>query len=108
VGRIFNDSHKTMNNLTADEKIDLSIGFESDFNGWVNHSRPRYGKKGCFKIQPDSTYEAIELKGLAHPGLLESQWKWMTKEGVDLEPIKNASEKFLRIWEYMLAHKGDF
>jgi len=25
-----------------------------------------------------------------------------------LEPIKNASEKFLRIWEYMLAHKGDF
>ena len=105
VGRIYNDSTKTMNNLTENEKIDLSIGFQSDFNGWVNHSRPRYGKKGCFKAAPDVVYESIELQGLAHPGLLESQWNWMEKEDVDLEPVRRASEKFLRVWEYVLENK---
>lgn len=99
VSRILNDTTKTMANLTEDEKIDLAIGFQSDFNGWLNHSRPRYGKKGCFDKQPGVAYEPIELQGLAHPGLLESQWNWMEKEDVDLGPIKRASEKFLRVWE---------
>ncbi len=106
VGRILKDSTKTMDNLSEDEKINLSIGFQSDFNGWVNHSRPRYGKEGCFEAAPDTVYEAIELQGLAHPGLLDSQWKWMAKEDVDLEPILRASEKFLRVWEYFIAHKS--
>jgi len=53
-------------------------------------------------------YEPIELQGLAHPGLLDSQWKWMAKEDVDLEPILRASEKFLRVWEYFLERKGEF
>ena len=108
IGRIFKDSSKTIDNLTEDERIDLAIGFESDFNGWVNHSRPKYGKKGCFEASPDSVYEPIELQGLAHPGLLESQWRWMKKEGVDLEPILRASEKFLRVWEYVIEHKEKF
>lgn len=108
VGRIFKDSTKTINNLSENERIDLSIGFQSDFNGWVNHSRPRYGKKGCFEVVPGTVYEPIELQGLAHPGLLESQWKWMAKEDVDLEPILRASEKFLRVWEYFISHKGEF
>lgn len=103
---IFNDRFKTIANLTEDEKIDLAIGFQSDFNGWVNHSKPRYGKKGCFKTTSGTKYEPIELQGLAHPGMLESQWNWMKKEDVDLEPILYASEKFLRVWEYFLENKG--
>ncbi|HZV70667.1 MAG TPA: membrane dipeptidase [Saprospiraceae bacterium] len=99
VSLIFKDSNKTIDNLTENEKIDLSIGFQSDFNGWLNHSRPRYGKKGCYEAEPGTVYEPIELQGLAHPGLLESQWKWMEKEEVDLKPILRASEKFLRVWE---------
>lgn len=105
VGRIFNDSTKTMDNLTEDEKIDIAIGFQSDFNGWLNHSRPRYGKQGCFEIALDAEYEPIELQGLAHPGLLESQWQWMANEDVDLEPILRASEKFLRVWEHFIKAK---
>jgi len=108
VGVIFKDGSKTIDNLTENEKVDLAIGFQSDFNGWVNHSRPRYGKKGCYKTAPDTVYEPIELKGLAHPGMLESQWKWMAKEAVDLDPILRASEKFLRVWEYVVEHKGEF
>ena len=108
VGRIFKDSTKTMANLTENEKIDLAIGFQSDFNGWLNHSRPRYGKNGCFEAAPDSVYEPIELQGLAHPGLVESQWKWMAKEDVEMEPILRASQKFLRVWEYFRERKGEF
>ena len=87
--------------LSEAEKVKYAIGFQSDFNGWLNHSRPRYGKEGCWEAHPDSTYEAIELEGMPHPGLLESQWRWLEKEGVDLAPIQRASERFLQIWEYM-------
>jgi hypothetical protein len=48
VSRIFNNSTKSMNNLHENEKIDLSIGFQSDFNGWVNHSRPRVWQARLF------------------------------------------------------------
>ncbi|MCF8464798.1 MAG: dipeptidase [Flavobacteriales bacterium] len=94
--------------LPADQVANLSIGFQTDFNGWLNHHRPRYGEEGCFPINPDSTYEAIELQGLAHPGLLESHWRLLEKEGVDLEPIKRSSEKFLQMWEYVLENKAKF
>ena len=94
--------------LPEAETENLSIGFQTDFNGWLNHHHGRYGKDGCFEANPDSTYEAIELEGLAHPGLLESHWKLLEKEGVDLEPIKRSSEKFLQMWEQFLANKGKF
>ncbi len=103
---ILKDSSKTINNLTENEKIDLAIGFQSDFNGWLNHSRPKYGKHGCKEAASGAVYEPIETQGLAHPGLLDSQWKWMAKEDVDLEPILRASEKFLRVWEYFLKAKA--
>ncbi|MBI1194084.1 MAG: hypothetical protein GC205_13075 [Bacteroidetes bacterium] len=89
-------------------KVAFSIGFQSDFNGWLNHSRPRVGPDGCSALHPDSTYEAIEVEGLAHPGLLPSQWRYLEKQGVDLEPIRRASEKFLRMWAFVLAHGGSF
>lgn len=94
--------------LSEAEKVDFSIGFQSDFNGFLNHSRPRYGKKGCYEPVEGVTYEPIELDGMPHPGYLESQWRLLEKEGVDLEPIKRNSEKFLQLWEYFLEHKGTF
>lgn len=94
--------------LPESEFEKLSIGFQTDFNGWLNHHHGRYGEDGCFEAHPDSTYEEIELVGLAHPGLLESHWKLLEKEGVDLEPIKRSSEKFLQMWEWFLENKGKF
>ena len=94
--------------LSAEEVESLSIGFQTDFNGWLNHHHGRYGEDGCYEAHPDSTYEAIEIEGLAHPGLLESHWNLLEKEGVDLEPIKRSSEKFLQMWEYFLENKGKF
>lgn len=94
--------------MTEEEKINFCIGFQSDFNGWLNHSRPRYGENGCIKVVPDSITEPIETLGLAHPGLMESQWNVMENEGVDLAPIKRSAEKFLQQWQYFIDHKGTF
>ncbi|MCB0502855.1 MAG: hypothetical protein KDD32_09220, partial [Bacteroidetes bacterium] len=85
-----------------------SIGFQSDFNGWLSHSRPRYGKDGCYPIQKDSIYREIETKGLAHPGLLNEHWETLINEDVDIEPIKRNAEKFLQLWEYFLSHDWNF
>lgn len=90
---------ESFNALPEKEKVKLSIGFQSDFNGWVSHSGPKYGKKGCYSIDPDRVYEEIELQGLPHAGLLESQWRWLEKEGVDLAPIQRNAERFLQLWE---------
>ncbi|HHG84396.1 MAG TPA: hypothetical protein ENJ82_06590, partial [Bacteroidetes bacterium] len=87
------------------EKVDFAIGFQTDFNGWLNHHRPRYGAEGCFELEPDQQYQAVETEGMPHPGLLESHWNLLAQEGVDLAPILRASEKFLQMWEYFLAHK---
>ena len=90
---------QTFADLSESEKTDLAIGFQSDFNGWLDHHRPRYGEDGCFEAEPRQEYEAIELEGMPHPGLLESHWRLLEKEGVDLDPVRRASEKFLRMWE---------
>jgi microsomal dipeptidase-like Zn-dependent dipeptidase len=96
------------NNMTDSEKVNYCIGFQSDFNGWLNHSRPRYGEEGCYPAVPDSITEPIETKGLAHPGLLGSQWNVMEQEGVDLVPIKRSAEKFLQLWQFFIDNKGTF
>ena len=82
-----------------------SIGFQSDFNGWVNHSRPKIGRKGCFQLEPGFEYKLIETQGMPHAGLLASQWRTMEKEGLDLAPIKRNAEHFLQLWEWFLEHK---
>lgn len=105
---IFNDSTLTFETLSEEQKIKLAIGFQSDFNGWLNHSRPRVGKKGCYPIEEGKEYEAIELEGLAHPGLLASQWQLLRKEQVDLLPIQNAAERFVQLWELFEAKRGDW
>ncbi len=52
--------------------------------------------------------QPIETSGMQHPGLLKSQWRYMEMTGTDLNPIKNASEKFLQMWESVLERKGSF
>lgn len=94
--------------LTEAQKEEFAIGFQSDFNGWLDHSRPRYGKEGCYPTQPDSAYRAFETKGLAHPGLMAEQWEILEAEGVDLQPILRASERFLQIWQGYLDRRGQF
>ena len=94
---------RSFEELTESEKVAFSIGFQSDFNGWLDHSRPKYGKKGCYKMIPGKDYEAIELDGMPHPGYLESQWNYLEKQEVDLLPIQRNAERFIQLWEYFLT-----
>lgn len=102
---LWEDSSVSFLDLTEQQKELYPIGFQTDFNGWLDHHRPRYGKDGCAEITGGKAYEEIELQGLAHPGLLESHWRLMEKEGVDLEPIRRASERFLQLWQWFLDHR---
>lgn len=104
VGVILGDSSIAFEDLPEAEKVKFAIGFQTDFNGWLNHSSPRAGKKGCYDIDSTQIYEPIELEGLAHPGLLESQWRLLEKEGVDLQPIKRSAERFVQLWEFFLSN----
>lgn len=107
-GVILGDTSIAFNDLTEAQKVDLAIGFQSDFNGWLNHSRPRVGKKGSIPMDSTQTYEAIETEGLKHPGLLASQWRYLEKKGVDLLPIKRSSERFVQLWEYFIENKENW
>jgi hypothetical protein len=103
--KILNNSLIHFDSLTESQKVALSIGFQSDFNGWLNHSKPRVGEDGCYEQNPEVIYEPIELIGMPHPGLLESQWNYMRKRNVDLSPIERNAEHFVQIWESMLERR---
>ncbi len=105
VGVIIGDTSIAFADLTEAEKVKYALGFQSDFNGWLNHSRPKVGKKGCSPIDPTKTYPPIDSQGLAHPGLLASQWQVLEEKGVDLAPIKRSAERFVQLWEYFQTNK---
>lgn len=104
---ISGDSLRNFSDLSESEKVSYSIGFQSDFNGWLNHSRPKVGKKGCYDLEEGKSYEKIETDGMPHPGYLESQWNYLEKKGVDLQPIERNSERFIQLWETFLERKCD-
>ncbi|PHR27616.1 MAG: hypothetical protein COA38_13195 [Fluviicola sp.] len=106
VSEIIGDPLTVYDSLSEFQKVRFSIGFQSDFNGWVNHSRPRFGKKGCYEMDPDKTYEEIELVGMPHPGLLQSQWNYMLKQDLDISPIERNAEHFVQIWEGFIERKS--
>lgn len=105
--KISGDKERSFTDLSESEKVAFSIGFQSDFNGWLDHSRPKYGKEACHEMEAGKVYEKIEIDGMPHPGYLESQWDYLEKEGVDLMPLKRNSERFVQLWELFLENKCD-
>jgi microsomal dipeptidase-like Zn-dependent dipeptidase len=91
--------------LSEEEKEALAIGFETDFNGWTNHYAPVVGKDSKDHPAGDSLH-AVEIQGLAHPGLLASHWECLAERGTDLQPILRSSERFLQLWQLYLDNKG--
>ncbi len=94
--------------LPEAKKVLFSIGFQTDFNGWTSHERPRVGPEGCYPFDSTKTYNPIETLGMPHPGMLEHHWQWLQDHGTDLAPIKRSSERFLQIWEGFLERRGNF
>jgi microsomal dipeptidase-like Zn-dependent dipeptidase len=90
---------KSYDELSEEQKTKLSIGWQSDFNGWLNHSRPRFGSEGCYALPNENDVLLVDRVGLAHPGLMPQFWQILKREGLHIESLKRASERFLQIWQ---------
>ncbi len=85
------------------QRTALSVGWSSDWNGWISHAEPKYGPGRCLPAR-DDTLE-IDTVGLAHPGLLPQQWQRFSEAGVDLDPMLRSAERFLQLWEEVRARR---
>jgi microsomal dipeptidase-like Zn-dependent dipeptidase len=95
---IFDEPALTGATLTEVQKTRLATGWSSDWNGWTSHSRPVFGRQGCHReIPPDASQ--LDVRGLAHPGLLPEHWERVGQQGVALEPMLRSAERFLQLWE---------
>lgn len=86
--------------LDEAQRTALSVGWSSDWNGWVSHSEPT---KGCRdEVEP----LPIDTLGLAHPGLLPQHWQRLEERGTDLDPMLRSAERFLQLWEQVRARSA--
>ena len=97
VETIFSEPGLTADGLTDAQLTRLATGWSSDWNGWVSHSRPTHGRAGCRPAE--DAEQAIDTRGLAHPGLLPEHWQRVAEAGVDLDPMLRSAERFLQLWE---------
>jgi microsomal dipeptidase-like Zn-dependent dipeptidase len=89
----------TREELTETQRTALAVGWSSDWNGWVSHSEPKYGKGACHEDLPSDALD-IDTQGLAHPGLLPQHWQRLSEAGMDLDPMLRSAERFLQLWEH--------
>jgi microsomal dipeptidase-like Zn-dependent dipeptidase len=94
-------------------KVGLALG--SDFNGFIQQTRPRFGDFGAcsagFAEEADAQRARerdsgprplgteFDEKGLAHIGLLPDLIDDLRGMGVDMSPIARSAERFLVMWE---------
>ena len=91
--------------LSDEQRTLLATGWSSDWNGWVNHSRPTHGPGGCYPAS-EATHE-LDTAGLAHPGMLPVHWERVAAQGVDLDPMLRSAERFLQLWEEVRADRPE-
>ncbi len=103
VGEVFGDPTLTVDSLTEAQRTALSVGWSSDWNGFLSHSEPKYGRGRCKPLSELTDPLPIDTLGLAHPGMLPQQWKRLEEAGVDLDPTQRSAERFLQLWEQVLA-----
>jgi hypothetical protein len=80
--------------LRTAERVRLSTGCSSDWNGWTSHAKPVVGT--C--RDATATDLPVDRLGLAHPGLLPGWWQRVEEQGVALAPMERSAERFLQLW----------
>ena len=105
--------------------LNLPVAFGSDFNGFIQQTRPRFGDEACsasevslllsdgkftpFEAQSHCeeaderatgrTHTEFDTKGLAHIGLLPALVHDLQTLGADVRPLRSSAETFVRMWE---------
>jgi microsomal dipeptidase-like Zn-dependent dipeptidase len=109
----------------ASRGLHLPVAFGSDFNGFIQQTRPRFGDEACsasevslllsngkftpFEAQSHCeqaeeretgrTHTQLDTKGLAHIGLLPALVEDLQLLGADVSPLRRSAETFVRMWE---------
>jgi hypothetical protein len=94
--------------------LHASIGLGSDFNGFIQQVRPRFGPDACSasfaeEAQCQARDErneglaalgtAFDQAGLGHIGLLGDLIDDLEQHGVDTVPLRHSADDFVRMWE---------
>jgi microsomal dipeptidase-like Zn-dependent dipeptidase len=95
--------------------LKVNIAFGSDFNGFIQQTRPRFGELGACSAGSRGEAQCQERdqresgaprlgtdfdeKGLAHVGLLPDLMQDLENQGLDLSNLESSSENFVRMWE---------
>jgi len=94
--------------------LKVAIGLGSDFNGFIQQARPRFGPDACtasFKEEGqcqarDERNEGLgalgsdfDQAGLAHIGTLGDLIDDLEQQGSDTEPLRHSADAFVRMWE---------
>lgn len=94
--------------------LDVSIGLGSDFNGFIQQTRPRFGPDACsasFEVEaacqarderqmgPAPLGSDLDDWGLAHIGLLGDLIDELEALGSDVDPLRHSADDFVRMWE---------
>lgn len=82
------------------------VGWSSDWNGWVSHAEPVYGRGRCRPVSelPEPALP-LDTEGMVHPGMVPQHFQALERMGVDTGPLDASSERFLRMWEAAIAHR---
>ena len=83
------------------------VAWGSDFQGGVDHPRPKYGPRGCDAAPTGRDADEFDRSGLAHPGLVEPMFAHLAAAGSDRRPLDASAERFLEIWERSRAAARD-
>lgn len=86
----------------------IAIGWAGDFNGMVNHLKPKYGECGCF---PDSSYHGqyptYATNGITSPKSLNEFFKSVAETNVEMNYFNRSGERLLEIWnKYIIFGKS--
>ncbi|MSQ00782.1 MAG: hypothetical protein EXR71_02690 [Myxococcales bacterium] len=73
------------------------LAWGSDFQGGVDHLRPKYGPRGCEPAAADAT--EFDALGLARADLVEPMFAALAAAGSDRAPLDVSAEQLLKTWE---------
>lgn len=93
--------------------LGVAIGLGSDFNGFIQQTRPRFGPDACSaSFAEEAACQARDERlddlavgtdfdewGLGHVGLLGDLLTDLEQLGTDVEPLRRSADDFVRMWE---------
>lgn len=93
--------------------LKVAIGLGTDFNGFIQQTRPRFGRDACSAVLAESSCQAMleetsgpgrlgsdfDEAGLGHVGLIGALLDDLDALGSDTDPLRTSANDFVLMWE---------